>query len=209
MRRDSVLTLRAMVWQRSLFANWWLPLLAAAVSLAAQGFGWEGALRYERSLIATEPWRLLSAHLVHLGWEHLVLNLIGLVLIWALFGPALRPWAWAVAFVLCALVVSGGLYWRDTGLDWYVGLSGVLHGLLVLGAALRLRGERWTALIILAGVAVKLAWEQQVGGDIGTAVMVGGAVIVNAHLYGALGGLACAALCYPKRMRSAASGGTK
>lgn len=196
-----------MVWQRSLFENWWLPLLAAVVSFAAQGFGWEVALRYERSLIASEPWRLLSAHLVHLGWEHLVLNLIGLVLIWALFGPVLRPWAWAAAFVWCALVVSCGLYWRDTELAWYVGLSGVLHGLLVLGAVLRLRGERWMALLILAGVAVKLAWEQHVGGDIGTAVMVGGAVIVNAHLYGALGGLLCAVFWYLPGLSRTASGG--
>lgn len=169
--------------------RWWPPLLLAAVCLLVQALDWVDALRYERSLLAAEPWRLFTAHVVHLGWVHLVLNLAGLLLIWALFGRALRPWAWGAALLVCALAVSLGLWWRDTDLAWYVGLSGVLHGLLVLGALASLPTERRMALLVLVGVAAKLAWEQYSGGDTGTAALVGGAVIVNAHLYGALGGL--------------------
>lgn len=172
--------------------RWRLPLLLALLCIALQGLGWGEALRYERALVGSEPWRLLGAHLVHLGWEHLLLNLAALALIWALFGAALRPWAWAAAFVWCALVVSGGLYWRDPALAWYVGLSGVLHGLLVCGALAGWRREPRTSLILLIGLGAKLAWEQLAGADIGTEALVGGAVIVNAHLYGALGGGLCA-----------------
>jgi rhomboid family GlyGly-CTERM serine protease len=177
-----------------LISYWWPPLVVAVVCASAQGLGWGEALRYEQALIGAEPWRLLSGHLVHLGWMHLGLNLAGLALIWALVGHALRSWAWGVAFALSALTVGGGLYLHDTGLAWYVGLSGVLHGLLVFGAVAGLHTERRMALTLLVGVAAKLAWEQLSGGDVGTAELVGGAVIVNAHLYGALGGLAAVPL---------------
>lgn len=179
---------------RESMEKWWLPLLLMATSVMAQGMGWVDVLHYDRGLVAAEPWRLLTAHVVHLGWMHLALNLVGLGLIWVLFGRRLVPWAWTVALVVCALAVSLGLWWRDADLAWYVGLSGVLHGLLVLGALAALKTERRTALLVLAGIALKLAWEQYSGGDAGTAALVGGAVIVNAHLYGALGGLLCAPL---------------
>lgn len=179
-----------------LILHWWPPLLVAIVCIAAQALGWVDALRFERALTGAEPWRLLSGHLVHLGWAHVGMNLAGLMLIWALFGHALKPWVWVAAFVACALAVGLGLYWHDTDLAWYVGLSGVLHGLLVLGALASLRAERRMALLLLVGIAAKLAWEQFTGVDTGTAALVGGAVIVNAHLYGALGGLACVPLVF-------------
>jgi rhomboid family GlyGly-CTERM serine protease len=178
----------------AIVTRWWPPLLVAGVCIAAQALGWTGALRFERGLIAAEPWRLLSGHFVHLGWMHLALNLGGLALMWALFGRGLRPAAWAGVLLLCALAVGGGLYVFDTALAWYVGLSGVLHGLLVLGAWAARRAEARTALVVLLAIAAKLAWEQFTGADTGTAQLVGGDVVVNAHLYGALGGLAAAAL---------------
>lgn len=180
--------------RNAILRQWWPPLLVAGFCIAAQALGWVEALRFERGLIAAEPWRLLAAHFVHLGWMHLALNLGGLVLMWALFGRGLRPAAWAGALLLCALAVGGGLYLRDTALAWYVGLSGVLHGLLVLGAVAALRTEMRPALVLLLAIAAKLAWEQFTGADTGTAQLVGGDVVVNAHLYGALGGLSAAAL---------------
>lgn len=180
--------------RNAILRQWWPPLLVAGVCIAAQALGWTGVLRFERGLIAAEPWRLLGAHFVHLGWMHLALNLGGLALMWALFGRGLRPSAWAGALLLCALAVGGGLYLRDTTLAWYVGLSGVLHGLLVVGAVAALRTELRSALLLLLAVGAKLAWEQFTGADTGTAQLVGGDVVVNAHLYGALGGLLCVPL---------------
>lgn len=179
---------------RQRLQHWWPPLVLVALSITFQGLGWMESLRYERALLGSEPWRLVSGHLIHLGWNHLLLNLAGLLLIWGLFGQAMRPWVWGAAVVACALTVSGGLYLRDPTLDWYVGLSGVLHGLLLLGALAALRRERPMALLLLAMVVAKLLWEQLGGASSATAELVGGAVIVNAHLYGALGGLLCAPL---------------
>ncbi len=184
---------------KQLLAHWWPPLMVALLSVVAQGLDWVEAWRYERTLLGSEPWRLVSGHLVHLGWNHLVLNLTALLVLWALFGGAMRAWAWGVTFIGCALVISGGLYLRDSTLVWYVGLSGVLHGLLVVGALANLPNDRYRSLLLLALVVAKLAWEQSSGSDSGTAELVGGAVIINAHLYGALGGLACAPLARLKR----------
>src|SRR3569623_2737413 len=65
-----------------------LPLLLALSSLliALAGPDASVALRYERAAILDgEMWRLVSGHLVHLGWSRLVLNLAGLALIWGLY----------------------------------------------------------------------------------------------------------------------------
>ncbi|HEY0721183.1 MAG TPA: rhombosortase [Gammaproteobacteria bacterium] len=179
---------------KKLIVDWWPPLALALVCIAAQALNGVEALRYERMLVGEQPWRLVSGQLVHLGWNHLLLNLAGLLMIWLLFGHTIQPWAWGAAFVMCSLAVSGGLYLRDTDLIWYVGLSGVLHGMLVIGALATLSSERYRALLLLTVVAAKLTMEQLSGASSATAELVGGAVIVNAHLYGALGGLACAPL---------------
>ena len=148
-------------------------------------------LRYDRPAIAAgQWWRLLTAHLVHLSWRHAVLDLAGLVLLWVLFARDLDVWAWAGVTLTAAAAIDCGLWVRDPQVIWYLGLSGVLHGVLAAVAFVRLRRgelEGW----ILAGLLVaKLAYEQIHGampfaGDM--------PVIVDAHLYGALGGL-CAAM---------------
>ena len=53
---------------------------------------WQNLLEYQRRAIGEgELWRLFSGHLVHLGWEHLLMNLVGFWLIWALL-----PGAWSL-----------------------------------------------------------------------------------------------------------------
>ena len=65
---------------------------------------------------------------------------------------------------------------------WYVGLSGILHGLLAAIA-----WQRYPILLVL--LMVKLGLEQLYGGLPATANLTGGAVIVDAHLYGAVIGI--------------------
>ena len=71
-------------------------------------------------------------------------------------------------------------------LEWYVGLSGVLHGALAAGAIGWWRHESKPLALALTAVLVgKLAWEQWQG-----ALPLSGdmPVVVDAHLYGAIGG---------------------
>ena len=175
--------------RRVLTARWIIPLAIAALAVLLQAAGGAEAWRLERELVATEPWRLVTGHFVHLGWPHLVVNLAGFGIVWALFGCALSVRQWLATIVVCTAGVSLGLLWLSPGLDWYVGLSGMLHG-LVAAAALRqlLPRPDFVTVMLLLGFAAKLGWEQWAGGDPDTARLIGGAVIVDAHLYGALTG---------------------
>jgi rhomboid family GlyGly-CTERM serine protease len=170
-------------------ATWLLGLIAATVVLLA--FGGEGIrllLRYERIAVldAGEYWRLLTAHFVHGSMAHAALNLAGLAIIAALFPRHYSTRAWLAIGVASLMAIDVGFVRNEPELEWYVGLSGVLHGALAAGALAWWRLEsKPLALALTAIVAGKLAWEQWAGalplsGDL--------PVIVNAHLYGTIGG---------------------
>ncbi len=148
------------------------------------------AFRYQRdSIVSGEWWRLLTGHLVHLGWSHVFLNLTGWVLIALVFGADYRSRHWLLIYAMSALVMAAGFWWLDPQLEWYVGLSGLLHGGIVAGLlAWAVQGDR-IAWLALGVVVAKLVWEQVVGPVPMTEEAAGGPVVVNAHLYGALGGL--------------------
>lgn len=181
----------------------WFPAIGIATTAAGLEIAGEGArtlLRYDRDAIgAGEAWRLASAHFVHLGLSHLLLNLAGLALVWLLAGRRLGLAAWCFALVVVISVIDAGFWVLNPGLSWYVGLSGVLHGLLVVGAVAGLPSARGESLFLLAAVALKLLFEQFAGPLPGSAESAGGPVVVDAHLYGAVGGLIAA---IPLRIRA-------
>jgi rhomboid family GlyGly-CTERM serine protease len=172
--------------------RWSVPLLIGTCCLAL-AFGGESArawASYDRAAIGSgQAWRLVTAHLVHLGWGHLWPNLLALLLIGGLLEEFLKPLEWLVASVVTAVAISAGLYLLDPDTHWYVGLSGVLHGLVACGAA-KMLATRTFGLggALAAGLGLKLAWEQVYGPVPLTAASVGGAVVVAAHLYGAVAG---------------------
>ena len=91
---------------------------------------------------------------------HLALNVGALLIGTWVFYPARTPIAWAIAQIVCSVVSSLGLYFFSPEIAWCVGMSGALHGLLMIGAIDWIRqGDRvgWLLLAIWTG---KLAWEQ-------------------------------------------------
>lgn len=179
------------VFGRLIRAGWALPLLLS-LGIVLVMLGGDSAsqwLRYDRlAIMQGEYWRLLTAHLTHLGWPHLLLNLAGLILLWMLLGDVLNSTGWILLLIVSALAISAGLWLFDPQLRWYVGLSGVLHGILLGGALLlALSGSREGSYLLLICVG-KLLWEQLVGPMPGSEATAGGKVIVNAHLYGAIAG---------------------
>jgi rhomboid family GlyGly-CTERM serine protease len=182
--------------------NWTVPLLITFVAVILQMTAAPQSLRLESSLAFAEPWRLLSAHFVHLGWGHLWLNLGGLGLLWLLLGDTLKPLWWASGVVVLAFGVSLALLSCSPAVEWYVGFSGVLHGLFVAGAIANLWRLTPLALSILAVLLVKLVVEWAAEGDPLTAGLIGGAVIVDAHLYGVFLGACYGALSFPTLSRS-------
>jgi rhomboid family GlyGly-CTERM serine protease len=92
-------------------------------------------LRFDREGVARgEIWRLASGHFVHLDWQHAALNVAALALIVALFGPLFTPVGWLLLTGCSIAVIDAGLWWLEPEIGWYVGLSGVLHGLLAAAA---------------------------------------------------------------------------
>ena len=163
-----------------------VPLAVAAASLAAAALGSAGRLwlRWDREGIAAgEWWRLVTGHFVHLGPGHLLLNLAGLALVWALVGDRYRPAGWWLVVALCLAGMDGGFWFLDAGLSWYVGLSGLLHGLLMAGTLDRLRAAPLESAVLALLVAGKLAYEQFVGPLPGSETSAGGPVkIGRAHV---------------------------
>jgi len=171
----------------------WSPALimaVVAIAIALSGQQVQGVLRYERAeILDLQWWRVLTGNLVHLGPMHLALNLIGLGLVFGLFRTAFTNVAWSAVILVCCMSVSLGLLWFQPEVHWYVGLSGMLHGMFAAGAlAVRRTQARWSALC-LAGLAIKLAIEHIAGDPWGTAGLTGAPVITSAHLYGSMGGV--------------------
>ncbi len=173
------------------FPDWQVPFVIAlaCVVAAAWGDAARELLRYDRLAIAGgDYWRLLSAHFVHLGVPHLALNLAGLFLVWLLVGRLYNTRQWILVATISILAMDAGFWFLDGGLRWYVGLSGLLHGLLLAGAIRGLRSLPGESVVICAMVFAKLVYEQVAGPLPGSESAAGGAVVVNAHLYGAVGG---------------------
>ncbi|NCF23927.1 MAG: rhombosortase [Gammaproteobacteria bacterium] len=184
---------------------WLVPGIVLLIALALMLSGDSGRewLRFDRGGIAAgEVWRLLTGHFVHLGVSHTLLNLAGLVLVWILVGRTFTRPQWVYVMAGSVAAIDLGLWFGATQLEWYVGLSGLLHGMLAAGIAGGLADRSYEALVLAIVVAGKLAWEQLVGPLPGSEASSGGAVIVDAHLYGVIGGAAVAAAIIRVRRRA-------
>jgi len=177
-----------------------LALLCACLLLLLPALGGEPvrlALRYDRAALASgELWRLLSAHLVHLNFRHACVNVLGLALLWALFARDYTPRQWLLITCAAIAAIDAGLWLWDSTLPWYVGSSGALHGVMAAGTLAHLRRRDLDSWILAIILVAKLTYEQLAGsmpfaGDAHT--------IVDAHFYGAVGGLALAFLLRSRR----------
>ncbi|HGG60252.1 MAG TPA: rhombosortase [Gammaproteobacteria bacterium] len=170
---------------------WAFPLVVSVLALFFQATGLDLTLRYDREAIQHGAWwLLLTGNLAHLSWGHVVLNLAGLWMVWWFFIGEFTDRQWLVIFVVSGLFVTTGLYLFNPRLIWYVGLSGLLHGLFIAGGLKLLFSDFRFAAALLVVIVAKLAYEQTVGSMPGTSEMSGGPVVVNAHLFGSIGGLA-------------------
>ena len=176
----------ALQWDRGRWI-WLLLILLVLTVVLGLGDSVNALLRYDRGAIAAGGWwRLLTAHIVHLDAHHLILNELGLVLVWALFAQDYYPDEWCAIVLAGALAISSGLWWLSPRVGWYVGASGVLHAAMAAGAAKHLVERVWDRWILFLGLCAKLAWEQW-GGE------PHALVVVDAHLYGAACGFAVGA----------------
>lgn len=156
------------------------------------------ALELRPGLAWREPWRLLSAHLVHINTTHVLINAAGWVLLARLFAPELAARTQALVLLAAALAVGAGLVLLHPAIAWYRGFSGVLHALFFAGAVqwllAALRGARtlrrlWLPALLVAGGTVKVLVEQPAGSATPYAQWLGAQTVPQAHLFGALAGV--------------------
>ncbi len=182
-----------------------VPALLLGAPVLILFFGVETALEYRREAVLGGEWfRLLSASFTHLTPGHALLNMGAALLLW-LYAGDMPMRAWWFGIVCCSLGVGAGLLVFNPEISWYVGMSGLLHGMVPPIVAFRLlrRADRF-ALLLAAGLVLKICAEQLWGSSPGTAALAGGPVVVDAHLWGALSG---ALLCLPLLLATAAGRG--
>jgi rhomboid family GlyGly-CTERM serine protease len=146
--------------------------------------------RFSRELVAQgDVWLLFSGHIVHMNWSHWWLNMAGLAIVAFFFSSHASFRQWAVVILISACVINAGLWWWMPDIHYYVGLSGVLHGLFLYGALREIRFYPASGYVLTAVLIAKLSWEFFNGALPGSEEMAGGRVLTEAHLLGAIGGV--------------------
>lgn len=147
-------------------------------------------LEFDRMAIADgQWWRLLSAHIVHLSITHALGNSGGLLVLAWLLRNDVSDLRLGLLFLWCALVVGGGLYWFAPDLQRYAGLSGVLHGVLLVAPFSTRAYGYWSRLLIALFILSKVLWEQTpFYNDQALMEVIGGRVETRSHLLGVVAG---------------------
>jgi rhomboid family GlyGly-CTERM serine protease len=187
--------------------TWRAPLGLAALLVLVQ---WSGTvlsgttLRYDREAIVAggEWYRLVTGHLYHHDTTHLGWNLAGLALVAWLFVREYTSRQWLAVMVVSTVAIDLGFLALEPQLAWYVGFSGVLHGLAAAGLVRWWVRYRDTMTLVASAVlAAKLGWEHAVGALPFTAETLSIPVVHEAHTYGAIGGVVAAWLLAVRRAR--------
>jgi len=171
--------------------KWLISLVVAVIAVAILLLHGNHELRYDRAdILHGQVWRLLTGNFVHANWRHLAMDLAGLMIWMALASYLETRRSFLILLFGSGLGVGLGLLLLDPQVGWYVGLSGILHGLFAASAIRLLSRREWLGgLALLAAITLKIIWEQRIG-DLGTAKLLGVPVLVDAHLYGAVTGAA-------------------
>ena len=177
-----------------------LALAGAALLMLLQALpALQPALEYRAATAWSQPWRLVTAHLVHVNWTHAAINAAAWWVVARLFAPELRIRAQLAVAAVAAVAIGAGLALLHPGIAWYRGFSGVLHGLFFAGSVqwlietLRTPAHRtlralWLPVVLLAGGAIKVVAEQPVGSTTPFADWLGAGTVPQAHLFGAVAG---------------------
>lgn len=153
-------------------------------------------LRFHRDLIAQgEWWRLLTGHLDHTGFVHLALNALFLVLLLAIFSALQATRKTLVYWLCCSLMISILMLLFSPDLTWYVGLSGSLYSLLIIGITFEKRYSRLIRAIAVLAVGLKVLLEQNTTNN-PISELISAPVSEVSHLYGLIAGLTLCAIIY-------------
>lgn len=157
---------------------------------------WTGQLSFDQNAILSGAvWQMVTGHLVHSNLNHLLLNLAGLLAIWALHGDYYR-WRSLTILTLVSAVLNSFMLIGLSPIEHYVGLSGVIHSYFAWGCIQDIQRKEKTGWLLLVGLIGKIIHEQLTGGSLDVAELIETSVAIDSHLFGVLSGLLCAAVMF-------------
>lgn len=187
--------------------NYWLYGIIVLIVLIATSFEpmSSDVFMFDRQQIDNgQWWRLFSAHFLHLSNTHMLGNVLAVFLFAYISGEYLNNIQGLGLLLWCLLVVGLGLYFFADHLERYVGLSGVLHGLLLVAPFISKYYSHRVAFAFLLAILVKVGWEQSsYYDDMALVDTIGGRVETKAHLLGVIAGLCylCAWAFFQRRIK--------
>ncbi|WP_420590375.1 rhombosortase [Bacterioplanoides sp.] len=148
-------------------------------------------LQFDRMQIdAGQWWRVFSANWVHLSTNHLLGNALGMMLFAYVAGRYLNNRVGVLLLFWCCLWVGTGLYFYADYLQRYVGMSGALHGLLLVAPFISNHYSQRMAWLFAIVIIAKTIWEQLPWyDDMAMQGYIGGRVETNSHLLGTISGI--------------------
>ena len=167
-----------------------LAILILSIALViTQSFQHE-LMFYREQINRDQWWRLISGNFVHSNYPHLFMNLAGLWILGLLFIDSLSLKTFILSSIILSLFVGLGLYYYNPELQRYYGVSGVLHGLFLVGATTAiLQKDIFTGVSTALLIITKTIWDLINGGNDSSAELIGVAVATDAHLYGVIGAI--------------------
>ncbi|SFR39619.1 rhomboid family GlyGly-CTERM serine protease [Pseudidiomarina maritima] len=164
----------------------WLPFYQAETSSLLDQYD------YYAQVIWQEPWRFFTAHIFHLDTTHAVTNAIALVIVTVFFAHhyTVRTWfnAVIVIMVICTTVV-----WLLGTPERFVGLSALIHGLLLTSLLLEWSQQNyartdWLSPLVIGLLVLKVLLEMM--GAMHSAILLSaGSDYGYIHLAGLAGGI--------------------
>ena len=162
-------------------------------------------LDYNReSIINGEYWRLISGNFNHTNIYHLLLNLGALAVMGGLHYRYYNSAAYTSLILLLSIGVGVGILWLSPSTHLYVGLSGILHGIIIVGAVIDVTKKYYSGYILMIGTVIKVINEQLFNSPVEISQLIEAKVLTEAHLYGLVTGLIIAPLyVYLNKKKSA------
>ena len=165
-------------------------ILISLVLIVCQAF--QNDLIFQRQAIAEgEIWRIITGNWVHTNIPHLIMNIIGLWLLWMLFNETLTPFILYLTLFITNFSIGLALLQFNPELFWYAGLSGSLYGLYITGASVALLNKDYIGsipLFILIPSKLIMDLTQDDVTDF-SATLINAPIATEAHIYGVISAL--------------------
>lgn len=154
------------------------------------------ALEYDRQqILFGQVWRLWTGHFVHSHLTHMALNGVSAVAMYSLFMTRIKPLELVICGAVFPLLISVALLMFYPGLEWYNGLSGLLHayaGYVCMRFASSQSKLYWLGLAMLWAKVLSEAWRASAGYQ---GELAGMTIVTQAHLVGAALGTLSGVVC--------------